>query len=67
MLDARCVGEDIVQLRGIGIIGVPDEVENKLFIGDGAFGTWDWIAAIMSDFVFSRKEWRFGMCAYSTA
>lgn len=39
MLGAGCVGEDIVQLRGIGVVAVPDEVENKLIIGNGAIGT----------------------------
>jgi hypothetical protein len=39
VLDAGCVGEDIVPLRGIGVVAVPDEVEYKLIIGNGAFGT----------------------------
>jgi hypothetical protein len=33
MFDARCVGEDVVELREVGVVGVPNEVENKLIIG----------------------------------
>lgn len=47
MLDARCVGKDIVELRGVSVVGVPDEVENELVIRDGTIGTWNWIALII--------------------
>jgi len=53
VLDARCVGKDIVELRGVSVVGVPNEVENELVIRDGAIRTWNSVALMMLVFFSS--------------